>query len=516
MAPSQPPVTSAVYTTSAYSSQSQTAGSPYLPYQPGLPHLHSGSPAPSQQPYGAPSQHQQRIEVSQAQSASPSMTHMSHQHHTSQSQRHQPQHPPQRPPVTYGMSASYQPSMAASPYGYAHVASPHDPYRRTDPTTGGLPSMRTLDHSGLSTGPMGHAPGMMLMGSHHDMGYYNPAHGMLGHPYGMSPDILGRYPMTHDPRFLTRNPKKEIKRRTKTGCMTCRKRRIKCDETHPTCNNCKKSKRDCLGYDPIFKQQNQGQPAPHLHNAQSQSQPQAQQQSSSAQALSSPSSDHSQQLSQPQLPSPLAQHQHQSQVSSQQAQQQYSRPSSQASPMSMPRSLSSSMLPSASTGMGSCGIQASATNGTAYSHQSQPQLQLPHLNQGQHQLPGTPNTQGAYKNTPSLGNSSNYSTPASTVVSSSGYDTQSPTTAYDYSATIDPALQTGAGSNGHAGVNSNHNGHGSGTTGSHSLGALPRPASDIGMYGGSDHMQQPRMVDHLPHMRHGVMDALTGVKMEME
>jgi len=40
---------------------------------------------------------------------------------------------------------------------------------------------------------------------------------------------------------------------------------LQCDETHPTCNNCKKSKRECLGYDPIFKQQ-QGpaaiQPAP--------------------------------------------------------------------------------------------------------------------------------------------------------------------------------------------------------------------------------------------------------------
>ncbi|KAK6544339.1 hypothetical protein TWF694_001039 [Orbilia ellipsospora] len=60
--------------------------------------------------------------------------------------------------------------------------------------------------------------------------------------------------------------KKEIKRRTKTGCLTCRKRRIKCDEAHPTCKNCAKSKRECLGYDPIFKQAPQGpppiQPAP--------------------------------------------------------------------------------------------------------------------------------------------------------------------------------------------------------------------------------------------------------------
>ncbi|EEH45630.2 uncharacterized protein PADG_01780 [Paracoccidioides brasiliensis Pb18] len=49
--------------------------------------------------------------------------------------------------------------------------------------------------------------------------------------------------------------KKEVKRRTKTGCLTCRKRRIKCDERHPVCRNCEKSKRDCLGYDPVFRPQ---------------------------------------------------------------------------------------------------------------------------------------------------------------------------------------------------------------------------------------------------------------------
>ena len=26
-----------------------------------------------------------------------------------------------------------------------------------------------------------------------------------------------------------------------------------CDEAHPTCRNCQKSKRECLGYDPVFK-----------------------------------------------------------------------------------------------------------------------------------------------------------------------------------------------------------------------------------------------------------------------
>ncbi|KAL6717203.1 hypothetical protein ACLMJK_005118 [Lecanora helva] len=45
------------------------------------------------------------------------------------------------------------------------------------------------------------------------------------------------------------------RKRTKTGCLTCRKRRIKCGEERPTCKNCVKSKRDCEGYIPrvIFK-----------------------------------------------------------------------------------------------------------------------------------------------------------------------------------------------------------------------------------------------------------------------
>ncbi|KAF8242977.1 hypothetical protein K440DRAFT_590254, partial [Wilcoxina mikolae CBS 423.85] len=41
---------------------------------------------------------------------------------------------------------------------------------------------------------------------------------------------------------------KVSRKRTKTGCLTCRKRRIKCGEERPTCNNCIKSKRVCEGY----------------------------------------------------------------------------------------------------------------------------------------------------------------------------------------------------------------------------------------------------------------------------
>ncbi|MCJ1398768.1 hypothetical protein MMC11_001969 [Xylographa trunciseda] len=42
----------------------------------------------------------------------------------------------------------------------------------------------------------------------------------------------------------------KARKRTKTGCLTCRKRRIKCGEERPTCANCIKSKRSCEGYAP--------------------------------------------------------------------------------------------------------------------------------------------------------------------------------------------------------------------------------------------------------------------------
>ena len=45
------------------------------------------------------------------------------------------------------------------------------------------------------------------------------------------------------------------RKRTKTGCLTCRKRRIKCGEERPICKNCVKSKRHCDGYNQrvVFK-----------------------------------------------------------------------------------------------------------------------------------------------------------------------------------------------------------------------------------------------------------------------
>ncbi|EEB05902.2 transcription factor [Schizosaccharomyces japonicus yFS275] len=48
-------------------------------------------------------------------------------------------------------------------------------------------------------------------------------------------------------------PKRQARKRTKTGCLTCRKRRIKCDEKKPVCYNCIKSKRQCEGYTHVLR-----------------------------------------------------------------------------------------------------------------------------------------------------------------------------------------------------------------------------------------------------------------------
>jgi len=88
---------------------------------------------------------------------------------------------------------------------------------------------------------------------------YYPGHTdgrLLPSNYGISPGEAAQYALLPpEPKEFQRTVVKKIKRRTKTGCMTCRKRRIKCDEAHPSCNNCKKSKRECLGYDPVFREQ---------------------------------------------------------------------------------------------------------------------------------------------------------------------------------------------------------------------------------------------------------------------
>lgn len=164
-------------------------------------------------------------------------------------QHHQPPPPQHLPPpapahITNGTPPQYP------PHGHA----PPPPSYTYPPEAGMQQAPSSMQSNG---GPVnGYAP---------HMGYQVP----LGTPHLNATQLPG-----------TRH-KKEIKRRTKTGCLTCRKRRIKCDEGHPACRNCQKSKRECLGYDPIFKSQASPptiQPAPGIFPPQqSQHQPHQQQ-----------------------------------------------------------------------------------------------------------------------------------------------------------------------------------------------------------------------------------------------
>ncbi|KAF1814250.1 hypothetical protein P152DRAFT_265434 [Eremomyces bilateralis CBS 781.70] len=148
------------------------------------------------------------------------------------------------------------------PHHYSSISSPPN---ITLPSIN-LPPIRTMDgqqplpphpnppslQSSVSPSPPSHVSNYFTQAGNHMtlLGHSSHSH------YDGSHHL--RYPLPHQEGMEQRmmsdgRHKKEIKRRTKTGCLTCRKRRIKCDEAHPFCNNCKKSKRDCLGYDPMFK-----------------------------------------------------------------------------------------------------------------------------------------------------------------------------------------------------------------------------------------------------------------------
>ncbi|KAL2133130.1 hypothetical protein VTI74DRAFT_2862 [Chaetomium olivicolor] len=143
------------------------------------------------------------------------------------------------------------------PYSYPSVG----PYRSSAP----LPSIQTLPHGQIPSGGYlgSHIAGQIPpTGLSPNMPYYGSANAhLLGYPAGgMYPGYPGA-PHSSTVGITPARSKKEIKRRTKTGCMTCRKRRIKCDERQPTCEKCERSRRECLGYNPIFRQQHMQGPA---------------------------------------------------------------------------------------------------------------------------------------------------------------------------------------------------------------------------------------------------------------
>ncbi|KAL2869874.1 putative C6 finger domain protein [Aspergillus lucknowensis] len=164
-------------------------------------------------------------------------------HHYSTQQNTTIQHHPQQPHAPVHQQSQQSPEM------YHHQQSASPPL--------GNPSMQGQP-SHIPQAPIGSPMPPMASVSQY----------MAGYPSQMGMNSSGQmhYQLQGDSnRALSASRhKKEVKRRTKTGCLTCRKRRIKCDEGHPVCRNCVKSKRECLGYDPVFKQPTPSsiQPAP--------------------------------------------------------------------------------------------------------------------------------------------------------------------------------------------------------------------------------------------------------------
>lgn len=229
----------------------------------------------------SPLAHSNQQPAAPAASALPVPAHSPPQPQPQQVTQHQEQRPAQpatnyTPPQAYP-SPGMTPSMTPNPNQVQYYPAPQAPteYRPSPDANGSLPlpSMRSLDSQqaqqqqqiqgqpvqqpyavGTVVGQVGQLPPPVgVMPHYYGVGQTLPH---PGHAYG-DPNAQIRYALPpSDHRVMSGGRhKKEIKRRTKTGCLTCRKRRIKCDEQHPACRNCQKSKRECLGYDPIFKPQ---------------------------------------------------------------------------------------------------------------------------------------------------------------------------------------------------------------------------------------------------------------------
>ncbi|KAI9891175.1 MAG: hypothetical protein M1814_003018 [Vezdaea aestivalis] len=178
-----------------------------------------------------------------------------------------------------GYAHPYMTAMSQNNFQYPAPPPQHqgsvEPYRASS-------SAAAAAQNAVSLPPIRLNPQMQGQGQQHppqmgapmppQIGYYTPGVAPTQAHIGItsSPHAQGMgYPLPSDIKTMSGGlHKKEIKRRTKTGCLTCRKRRIKCDEGHPHCRNCQKSKRDCLGYDPMFNRSSQTsgptaiQPAP--------------------------------------------------------------------------------------------------------------------------------------------------------------------------------------------------------------------------------------------------------------
>ncbi|KAK3318483.1 hypothetical protein B0H66DRAFT_239744 [Apodospora peruviana] len=73
----------------------------------------------------------------------------------------------------------------------------------------------------------------------------------LGYFTGFPEPIMFNAPKAQRSRRKSAPGLDHIKhRRTRSGCYTCRSRRVKCDEIHPICERCRKGKRECIYPEP--------------------------------------------------------------------------------------------------------------------------------------------------------------------------------------------------------------------------------------------------------------------------
>ncbi|KAL4881991.1 hypothetical protein BJY04DRAFT_207180 [Aspergillus karnatakaensis] len=202
------------------------------PHQPSATPTHNSVPPNGIHPPPGPQHQASHYEQQQPQ-----------QHHYSPHQNAPTQHQPQQSPAPLHQQPHQQPQHGPDMYHNHHSASPP------------LNNSMQGQPSHIPQAPIGSPMPPMASVSQY----------MAGYP-GMNSGGQMHYQLQGDASKMLSGSrhKKEVKRRTKTGCLTCRKRRIKCDEGHPVCRNCVKSKRECLGYDPVFKQPTPSaiQPAP--------------------------------------------------------------------------------------------------------------------------------------------------------------------------------------------------------------------------------------------------------------
>ncbi|KAK8868071.1 Sterol uptake control protein 2 [Apiospora arundinis] len=94
-----------------------------------------------------------------------------------------------------------------------------------------------IPQSQIPTMPMA-SSGAPMTSSYQNLGYYTGFPDPIMFQAPKPPSSRGRKKSTPGLEHVKH-------RRTRSGCYTCRNRRVKCDETHPICDRCRKGKREC-------------------------------------------------------------------------------------------------------------------------------------------------------------------------------------------------------------------------------------------------------------------------------